>query len=334
MNASLDHAGTDPEVRQGVQTYSTALQSAGGEQVKALMRLGDERAVCAALYNAPPYDLCVPGMPVSRLSLNLTPSRVTGGIEGERPLSYEASRYSLFLAPAGAQMSWRKEAPSRHLTIYFRPDVFDGGEEWKSPLAQRQALHNLSVPGLRALADQLVNELRHGGPYNRDAADSIARLLLVQVSRHLSRTHDGSKALSTLSLSRLNDYEMSHLGERILVADLARQVGMSIDRFALAYKAHTGQSPHQFVLALRLRQAGQLLRSSSLPIAQVANACGFSSQQHLTNSMRFHTGVTPARYRNAGEPNHGAPIDAPCTAAESNHEPVAGRAATKDFSTS
>lgn len=296
VKSSSDGAA-EPEIGQGVQTYSTVLHGAGGEQVKALMGLGDDRVLCAALYAAPPYALRVPGMDVSRLSLNLTPARVTGGIEGERPRSYDAHRYSIFMAPAGAEMNWQKEASSRHLTIYFRPDLFDGGGESATPLAQRQALHNLSVPGVRPLADQLVDELRHGGPCDPEAADCMARLLLIQVSRHLRRSQDGTKALGTSSMKRLNDYVLAHLGDRILVADLALQVGMSIDRFAWTCKMQTGQSPHQYVVALRLQQALHLLRHSSLAIAEVASACGFSNQQHLTNAMHRHAGVTPARYR-------------------------------------
>ena len=297
MDKSLRDGAADPGIGQGVQTYSTILQSAGGEQVKALTSLGGDRVVCAALYAAPPYALRVPGMDVSRLSLNLTPARVTGGIEGERPRSYDAHRYSLFMAPAGAEMHWRKEASSRHLTVYFRPDLFADGEESATPLAQRQSLHNLCVPGLRPLADQLVDELRHVGPYNAEAADCLARLLLIQVSRHLRRAQDGSKALGASSMKRLNDYVLAHLGERIKVADLAREVGMSIDRFAWTCKLQTGKSPHQYVLALRLQKARHLLQHSPLGIAEVASACGFSSQQHLTNAMHCHDGVTPARCR-------------------------------------
>lgn len=296
MDNSLRDGAADPKIGQGVQAYSLVLQSAGGEQIKALIGLAGDRVVCAALYAAPPYDLHVPGMDLSRLSLNLTPARVTGGVAGERPRSHDAHRYSLFVAPAGAEVHWRKEASSRHLTLYFRPDLFDGDEESGTPLV-RQALHNLSVPGLRPLADQLVDELRHGGPYNLEAADCMAHLLLIQVSRHLRRAKDGTQALGTSSMKRLHDYVLAHLGERILVADLARQVGLSIDRFAWTCKMQTGQSPHQYVLALRLQRARHLLRHSTVAIAEVASACGFSNQQHLTNAMHRHAGVTPARYR-------------------------------------
>jgi AraC family transcriptional regulator len=301
--ASRKTAATDREVGHGAQTYSTVLQGAGGEQIKTLMRHGGDRVVCAALYAAPPYDLRVPSMVVNRLSLNLTPARVVGGIEGERTREYDAARYSLFMAPAGAEMTWRKEAPSRHMTIYFRPDLFADSEGADTPLARGQALNNLNVPGLRALADQLVEELRHGGPCSPDAADCLSRLLLIQLSRHIGNARQEGRALCASLLVRLKDYVLANLAERVLVSDLARQVGMSTDRFAWSFKTETGRSPHQFVVALRLEQASHLLRSSRLPIAEVAHACGFASQQHLTNAMRRHTGVTPARYRQVVQPD-------------------------------
>jgi AraC family transcriptional regulator len=312
MKSQSAEAPSDPEVGQGVRIYSTVLQGAGGTQIQALMREGGDRGVCAALYTAPPYDLHVPGMDVARLSLNLTPSCVTGGIDGDRTRSFDAHRYSLFLAPAGAEMRWRKEAPSRHLTIYFRPDLFADSDEPAVPLVRRQAFHNLIVPGLRPLADQLVDELRHGGPHDTDAADCLARLLLIQVSRHLGKTRQEPGGMDPTSIARLKDYVMAHLGERILVADLASHLGMPIDRFAWAFKARTGKSPHQFVVALRLQQAGDLLRTSRLPIADVALACGFASQQHLTNSLRRHAGVTPARLRQGGTPD-GGPAPRECS---------------------
>jgi AraC family transcriptional regulator len=282
-----------------VHAYSTLLQRAGGEQLKAMKRTGDGRAVCAALYAAPPYDLRVPAMEVSRLSLNLTPARVTGGLEGDRPRGYEAQRYSLFMAPARAEMKWHKLAPSRHLTVYFRPEPLAGDESLASPLSRPEALHNLNVPGLRPLADQLADELRLGGPHGSDAADCLARLLLIQVSRHLSKARAEPETLGAQSLARLKDYVLAHLEGSIRVADLAAELGLSVDRFAWAFKTETGQTPHQYVLAQRLLQARQLLRSSGQPIAEVAHACGFSSQQHLTNAMQRRSGITPACYRQA-----------------------------------
>lgn len=297
MNRPVDQPEPIDEVRASVQSYASALHGTGGKEVKALMRTDTERPICAAMYSAPPYDLRVPGMTVSRLSLNLTPAPVSGGMADQSPRRYEASRYSLFFAPAGAEMKWRKEAPSRHLTIYFRPDLMDDGEGHRSPLAQQQALHNLNVPRIRSLADQLAEELRHGRSHDQEAVDSIARLLLVQVSRHLTKARDCAQSLNAQLIAILHDHVMDRLSGQVPVADLAHRVGMPVNRFSSAFKAWTGQSPHQFVLALRLREASRWLTQSSLGVAEIAHACGFSSQQHMTNVMHRLTGVTPARLR-------------------------------------
>jgi AraC family transcriptional regulator len=52
---------------------------------------------------------------------------------------------------------------------------------------------------------------------------------------------------------------------------------------------------------LRLAHAADLLRHSKLGLADVAHACGFANQQHLTNAMHRHLGVTPRRFREAGQ---------------------------------
>ncbi len=289
----------DPQggVQQGVAIYAHALRMVGGDQVEALMRARGEHGVAAALYRAPPFQVRVPALSVSRLSVNLTRTRIGGGVEGERLRSFESSRYALFLSPAGVPMVFRKDVPSRHINIYFRPNALGDGDEPAPPLAIAQPLFNLAVPGIRSVADQLLEEMQSPAMLNADAADSLARLLLVQVARHLRRAPAMSKTLHPALLARLRDYVMAHLGERILVADLAKQAGLSLDRFAVAYKEETGQAPHQFVLAMRLEHAADLLRHSALSVADVAHACGFASQQHLTNVMRGRLGVTPGRYR-------------------------------------
>jgi AraC family transcriptional regulator len=93
----------------------------------------------------------------------------------------------------------------------------------------------------------------------------------------------------------------AHLSERSLVADLARQAGLPPNRFAQAFSEHTHRSPHQFVLALRLEHAAQLLRASNLTLVKVAHDCGFANQQHLCNATRRHLGTTPGRYRRMHE---------------------------------
>jgi AraC family transcriptional regulator len=288
---------TDHALQQGVSAYGRLLAAAGGQQLEALMRDADRSAVCSALYVSPPYDLLVPPLSVPRLSINLTRSLVSGGIDGERQHLFEARRHSLFLTPAGAAVRWRKASPSRHLNIYFHADAFSGDDDEAPRMHKEQPLFNGTIAGMRHLADQLVDELCSPGALNAEAADSLARLLLVRLSRHQRQTARVSNPLTPRVLAHLRDYVAEHLGERILVTDLARQAGLSPSRFAHAFSEQVRQSPHQFVLAMRLERATELLRHSCLSPADVAHTCGFASQQHLTNAMGRALGITPGRYR-------------------------------------
>ncbi|MDT1062613.1 helix-turn-helix transcriptional regulator [Paracoccus sp. CPCC 101403] len=55
-------------------------------------------------------------------------------------------------------------------------------------------------------------------------------------------------------------------------------------------------TPHAWITERRVGRARHLLRGA-MPIAQVAFACGFSSQSHLTRAFRKLAGRTPAEYR-------------------------------------
>ncbi|MFE7620297.1 helix-turn-helix transcriptional regulator [Streptomyces sp. NPDC057496] len=59
-----------------------------------------------------------------------------------------------------------------------------------------------------------------------------------------------------------------------------------------------GESPHQYVMQLRLERARQALLNTNRPIADIAVEHGFADQSHLTRMMRRHTGTTPGLLRN------------------------------------
>lgn len=296
----------DPEapalVRNGAQSYAHALTSAGGKQVEALMRKGERNLFCAAAYASPPYDLRVPPLPVSRLSVNLTRASVSGGVDGEQRRRYDALRYSMFYVPAGLPVEWRKNSSSRHLNIYFHVGEFGSMSDGEVAFDRDRPVFNAQVVGIRQLVDQLAAELDNPDPLAAEAVDSLARLIVVRLARQLSNSCATRNALSRKAVASLRDFILAHLSERILVADLAREAGLPPNRFAQAFNHHARVSPHQFVLALRLERATQLLRSSRVSLVEVAHECGFANQQHLSNAMRRQLGTTPSLYRRAHSP--------------------------------
>jgi AraC family transcriptional regulator len=285
---------------RGARTYAHVLSHAGGTGLAPQPRSDGQSSLRAALYTSPPYALQVPPLPVPRLAVNLTPARVSGGLDTDGARDYDTRRHSLFLIPADAPAAWTKTSPSRHVGLYFDAALLEDrdGASAASRVSERTALFNVVVPGLGPVIDQLAAELQDDTLMTAEAVDSLSRLLLIGLERHLaSRTEAPGQRLTAAMLGRLRDYVTAHRGGRILVADLAREADLPPNHFARVFTEQTGQSPHRFVLALRLDRAVHLLAHSSLTLADIAHDCGFSHQQHLSNAIRRYLGTTPARYR-------------------------------------
>lgn len=86
----------------------------------------------------------------------------------------------------------------------------------------------------------------------------------------------------------------------VSLSELARECGLSVAHFGRAFKRSTGLAPHQWQLRRRTKQAQVLLTGTTLSIAEVALACGFSSQSHFATAFKANTGVSPGRWRRSG----------------------------------
>jgi AraC-like DNA-binding protein len=91
------------------------------------------------------------------------------------------------------------------------------------------------------------------------------------------------------------------------VQALARRVGLSRDQLDRRIRRLVGLSAGQFLLKRRLDRAVWLLRSTEMPIAEVALECGYSEQSAFSRQFRKAVGVAPARYRRAAGGIGGAP---------------------------
>jgi AraC-like DNA-binding protein len=78
---------------------------------------------------------------------------------------------------------------------------------------------------------------------------------------------------------------------------LARICNMSPRHLARAFQHSTGHPPHQWLIRARVKRAAHMLADSHAPIADIAIACGFTDQSHLTRTFSRVNGQTPAEWR-------------------------------------
>lgn len=131
----------------------------------------------------------------------------------------------------------------------------------------------------------------------QEAHAARLRALATEPASHRPRPNRARGGLSPAALRRVHLLVVAHLDGALRLADLAERAQLSPYHFARAFKSSTGETPRAYVERLRVEKAQELMRDTELPLADIALACGFSSQSRFTTAFRGATGFTPARYR-------------------------------------
>lgn len=85
----------------------------------------------------------------------------------------------------------------------------------------------------------------------------------------------------------------------VSLPELARECRISVPHFVRGFRRSTGTSPHQWLLGRRISKAKELLGWSNLSLAEIALACGFSSQSHFSAAFKSSTTLSPGQWRRA-----------------------------------
>jgi AraC-like DNA-binding protein len=120
-----------------------------------------------------------------------------------------------------------------------------------------------------------------------------------------SATRDGRKfptkshrgGLGGARLRRVTELALAKIEEDLSIEEMAECAGLSSGHFSQMFRQSTGESPHQFLLRLRVERAKEMLRSVDSRILDVAVACGFKTQQHFAHVFRRINGTSPTEYR-------------------------------------
>ncbi len=83
------------------------------------------------------------------------------------------------------------------------------------------------------------------------------------------------------------------------LAELAVAAHLSTRSLLRHFRLATGTTPHQYLLRIRLAQAGRMLRETRAPVVEVALACGFRDGNAFSTAFRRRTGAPPRRRGNA-----------------------------------
>lgn len=160
-------------------------------------------------------------------------------------------------------------------------------------------------PGLKSILDLLGSEFISRRPGSGVIVDKLTEILLVELIR-IDFGRDGRQDF----IAALNDKKISRVLELIhaspelpwTLATLASEAAMSRASLATRFKSLVGQTVFDYLTGVRMHRAGVLLRTSSLPIHEIASRCGYESDLAFTKTFRRRHDMTPVAFRKTAGP--------------------------------
>lgn len=141
---------------------------------------------------------------------------------------------------------------------------------------------------------QAFAAIHHGE--GRLACDESLDRLVAHLTPHVAVKPATAMTDSLVRMNRVREYLHDHLAWNTGLDELAEISG--IDRFRLSrqFKAAFGQTPHAYLVRLRLRTARRLL-AGGLAVSQVAAETGFADQSHLGRWFRRAYRISPVAFQ-------------------------------------
>lgn len=111
----------------------------------------------------------------------------------------------------------------------------------------------------------------------------------------------------------MQHHEQAHLARQMMdqgyatsitIEQLSNAVALSPFYLIRLFRRIYKQTPHQYLIHLRITRAKELLRNSDLSVMEICMAVGYESLGSFSTLFRKVAGLSPSAYRGRSRPTH------------------------------
>lgn len=152
------------------------------------------------------------------------------------------------------------------------------------------------------LREQLMNEMLYIVHHARESPFHLIGHLYL----FLDYLTQSAKSKKLVQSSKMSDYYIKeainyieqNFQNNITIEDIAAVCGINRSYFGKIFRNSIGRSPQEFLMNYRMVKATELLKLTSLSIAEIGSAVGYENQLHFSRAFKTIYGVSPREWRN------------------------------------
>ena len=190
--------------------------------------------------------------------------------------------------------------------------VFLGGHfksvfqtKYLSPVIQNRHIEIIPLRGGSQLQNKLLHKLRQLAQLqSQENTEFQTRNLLSEIWLLLLEDLTEQKSNIVQSDIRNQDRILTMMGwihdnyaNKITLEEIAAAAAISTRECLRCFRSSIGQSPMEYLISYRISISKKLLRSTDLPVAEVAIRTGFNTSAYFAKIFKQTTGKTPLVYR-------------------------------------
>lgn len=152
------------------------------------------------------------------------------------------------------------------------------------------------LPECIELFRYIISELQLQHTYT----DTVVANMLSNILIYFSRAIETPLAVyseANIEFEKINEYFRKHYQEQISIDDYAKANNVSVSTLNRIVKKHTGYTPLQFLLQIRLDNAKELLRLTDFSVNIISSMIGYDNSLYFSRLFHKHIGKTPSDYR-------------------------------------
>lgn len=152
------------------------------------------------------------------------------------------------------------------------------------------------------LREQLQNEMLYIIHHAKESPFHLIGHLYLFLD-YLTRSTQSNKPIHS---SKMSDYYIKeainyieqNFQNNITIEDIAAVCGINRSYFGKIFRNSIGRSPQEFLMNYRMTKATELLKLTSLSIADIGSAVGYENQLHFSRAFKTIYGISPREWRN------------------------------------